>query len=244
MENVFEILKRLITADNVALLSVIVTILIFIISRNAEIKNKKRDDMKVQYIKLITLMEKMFTATHKKGNGELKLTEELKTLFFDTGASLLMYGSKRIYRLYLLFREFSTNPLIKQCKYYDPEVVIHIMSEILVTMRKEVGLSRFNSIANNEALAFFINDVSSNPIAKITAVDAKFRIKMIRFELFIVDRTRFIWVRKLHLTLIKPAWGAIRILAKYVILVPLGKIISKLFPKFAERVVNNVAKKP
>lgn len=163
MEKVFEVLKGLITADNVALLSVIVTILIFVVSRSAEIRYKKRDDIKVQYIKLISLMEKMFTSAHRKENGELELTEELKTFFFDTGASLLMYGSKRIYRLYLLFREFTTNSLIKQCKYYDPKIVIHIMSEILVTMRKEVGLSHFNSIANNEALAFFINDISSNP---------------------------------------------------------------------------------
>ena len=43
------------------------------------------------------------------------------------------------------------------------------MSEILVTMRKEVGLSYFNSIGNNEALAFFVNDISSNPIAKESA---------------------------------------------------------------------------
>ena len=109
-----------------------------------------------------------------------------------------MYGSKRIYRLYLLFREITTKPLIKQCKYYDAEIVIHIMSEILVTMRKEVGLSCFNSISNNEALAFFINDVSSNPIAKSNAIDAKFRIKMIKFELFIFDRTRFLWVKKIY----------------------------------------------
>ena len=70
------------------------------------------------------------------------------------------------------------------------------MSEILVTMRKEVGLSYFNSISNNEALAFFINDVSCNPIAKSNSMDAKFRIKMIKLELFIIDRTRFLWIKK------------------------------------------------
>lgn len=242
MEKVFETLKGLITADNVALLSVVVTILIFVVSRSAEIRYKKRDDIKVQYIKLISLMEKMFTSAHRKENGELELTEELKTFFFDTGASLLMYGSKRIYRLYLLFREFTTNPLIKQCMYYDSKIVIHIMSEILVTMRKEVGLSHFNSIANNEALAFFINDVSSNPIAKSDAMDAKFRIKMIKFELFVFDRTRFLWVRKLYFTLIKPIWGALKIIFKYMVMIPLGRILSKLFPKFAEKVTKNSPK--
>lgn len=236
MENALEVLKGLITADNVALLSVIVTVLIFIISRSAEIRYKKRDDMKNQYIKLISLMEKIFTSAHKNSNGEFELTEELKTFFFDTGASLLMYGSKRVYRLYLLFREFTTNPLIKQCKYYDPKIVIHIMSEILVTMRKEVGLSHFNSIASNEALAFFINDVSSNPIAKSNAMDAKFRIKMIKFELFILDRTRFLWIQKVYFTFVKPIWGAIKIIFKYLIMIPFGKLMSKLFPMFVEKI--------
>ena len=241
MDKVLEVLKGLITADNVALLSVIVTVLIFIISRSAEIRYKKRDDIKVQYIKLIQLMEKMFSSAHKKDNGEIELSEELKTFFFDTGASLLMYGSKRIYRLYLLFREFTTNPLIKQCKYYDPKIVIHIMSEILVTMRKEVGLSYFNSISNNEALAFFINDVSSNPVAKSNAMDAKFRIKMIKFELFLLDRTRFLWVKKFYFIFIKPVFGAIKILCKYIIVIPFGMIMKKLFPKFVEKITQNTS---
>lgn len=240
MDKILEVLKSLITADNVALLSVIVTVLIFIISRSAEIRYKKRDDIKEQYIKLIQLMEKMFSAAHnKKDNSEIELTEELKTFFFDTGASLLMYGSKRIYRLYLLFREFTTNPLIKQCKYYDSKIVMHIISEILVRMRKEVGLSYFNSISNNEALAFFVNDVSSNPIAKSNAMDAKFRIKMIKFELFIFDRTRLLWVKKFCFVFIKPLLGAIKILCKYLIVIPFGKIMTKLFPKFTEKVTQN-----
>ena len=207
-------------------------------SRSAEIRYKKRDDIKVQYIKLIQLMEKMFSLAHNN-NGEIELSEELKKFFFDTGASLVMYGSKRIYRLYLLFREFTTNPLIKQCKYYDSKIIIHIMSEILVTMRKEVGLSCFNSISNNEALAFFINDVSSNPIAKINAIDAKFRIKMIRLELFIIDRTRFLWLKKLYFLFINPVFGAIKILCKYIIVIPFGKMMIKLFPKFVEKVTKN-----
>lgn len=236
MDKMLEALKGLITADNIALLSVIVTVLIFIVSRSAEIRYKKRDDIKVQYIKLINLMEKMFSSAHKNDNGEIELSAELKSFFFDTGASLVMYGSKRIYRLYLLFREFATNPLIKQCKYYDSNVVIHIMSEILVTMRKEVGLSCFNSISNNEALAFFINDVSSNPFAKSNAMDAKFRIKMIRLELFIIDRTRILWVKKFYFVFIKPVFGTIKILCKYLVVMPFGKMMIKLFPKFVEKV--------
>lgn len=207
MENIWDKISGFVTADNIALLSVIITVLIFVASRKAEIKYKKYDDKKIQYLKLIKLMEKTFVGTKKGENGEIILTQEMKTLFFDTGSSLLLYGSKKIYRQYLLFREFTSNPLIKQCKYYKDNIIIYIMSEILVTMRKEVGLSYFNSIGNNEALAFFVNDISSNPIAKESALDAKFRIKMIRFELSIIDRSKFIYIKTIYIRFIKPIFA-------------------------------------
>lgn len=236
MENFFNALKDLITADNIALLSVILTALIFIFSRRAEIKYKQRDDKKIQYIKLIALLQKMYKGlkTDKKGN--VIIDEETKTLFFDTGASLLMYGSKKVYRLYILFREFTTNPLIKQCKYYDDNIVMFIISEIFVSMRKEVGLSNFNNIASTEALGFFINDISSNPAAKTNAIKAKFRIKMIRFELAVIDRTQFIWIKKLYFKLIKPIFSGFSIIFKYVIVIPFGKMMIKLFPGFVNKI--------
>lgn len=143
MEKIWNTLSDFITADNVALLSVIITVLLFVFTRRSEIRYKKHDDKKVQYLKLIQLMEKMYMGMNKAKNGELKLTDDMKKLFFDTGASLLLYGSKKIYKLYLLFREFTSNPLIKQCEYYKDNVLMYIIAEILVTMRKEVGLSFF-----------------------------------------------------------------------------------------------------
>lgn len=111
-----------------------------------------------------------------------------------------------------------------------------IMADILVTMRKEVGLSYFNSIRNNEALAFFVNDISSNPIAKENAMDAKFRIRMIRFELAIIDRTRFIFIKQFYVGFIKPIFAGISIVLKYIVVIPLGRLIANLFPKFAQKV--------
>jgi hypothetical protein len=40
------------------------------------------------------------------------------------------------------------------------------MGDILRTMRKEVGLSHFNSIRSNEALAFFVNDMVMSRIMR------------------------------------------------------------------------------
>lgn len=82
MENILDIISGFITADNVALLSVIVTVLIFVASRFAEIKYKKYDDKKIQYLKLIKLMENTFIKTKEKKNKEIILTQEMKKSFF------------------------------------------------------------------------------------------------------------------------------------------------------------------
>lgn len=231
-----EKISSYITSDNIALLSVIITVLIFVITRHAEIRYKKHDDKKVQYLKLIDLMQKTLSNPKKDKKGELILSDETKKLFFDTGASLLLYGSKKIYRQYLFFREFTTNPLIKQCKYYNDSIVMFIMADILRTMRKEVGLSYFNNIDSNESLAFFVNDISSNPIAKENAMDAKFRIRMIKFELAMIDRTRFIFVKRFYVGFIKPIFAGCSIILKYTVVIPFGRLIAKLFPKFAQKI--------
>lgn len=235
MELTWEKISSYITSDNIALLSVIITVLIFIITRRAEIRYKKHDDKKVQYLKLIDLMQKTLSNPKKDKKGELVLSDETRRLFFDTGASLLLYGSKKIYRQYLLFQGFTTNPLIKQCKYYQDSIVMFIMADILRTKRKEVGLSYFNSVESNEALAFFINDISSNPIAKENAMDAKFRIRMIKFELAMIDRTRFIYIKRFYVGFIKPIFAGCSIVLKYIVVIPFGRLIAKLFPKFAQK---------
>ena len=90
---IWEKIGNYITSDNIAFLSVIITVLTFAITRHAEIRYKKHDDKKVQYLKLIDLMQKTLSNPPKDENGELVVSDETRKLFFDTGASLLLYGS-------------------------------------------------------------------------------------------------------------------------------------------------------
>ena len=235
LEPSLEKISHYITSNNIALLSVIITVLLYIFTRHSEIRYKKYEDKKIQYLKLIELMQKTLACSKIDKSGDSILSDEIRKLFFDTGASLLLYGSKKIYRQYLLFREFSTNSLIKHCKYYKSDIVLFIVADIFKTMRKEVGLSYFNSIGSNEALAFFVNDVSSNPIAKENAMDAMFRIKMVRFELMVLDRSRFIFLKQLYTSLIKPIFAGITIIFKYIVLIPVGRLLLKKFPGFAKK---------
>lgn len=220
-----EKIVKLITADNVALLSVTITILIFIISRIEETRYKKHEDKKIQYLKLIEFMN-MTMRGMKENNGDSTLTDEYRKMFFDVGSSLLLYGSKRIYRRYIFFREFATNSLVKACRYYKEDVAIYIMADILRIMRKEVGLSILNNIDGNEALAFFVNDISCNPFAKERELDAKFRIKMIRFELAVDEVVRLLFAKRLVYCFLKPIFAGILIIFRRLVVFPTCKLIN------------------
>lgn len=65
MQTFWNNIKTLITEDNIALMSVIITVLIFVISRRAEIIYKKHDDKKIQYLKLIDLISEIFVGSVK-----------------------------------------------------------------------------------------------------------------------------------------------------------------------------------
>lgn len=66
-------------------------------------------------------------------------------------------------------------------------------------------------------------------------MEAKFRIKMIRFELFMIDCTKFIHVKRVYMGLVKPIFASVRIIFKYLFMIPLDRLIMKFFPKFAEK---------
>lgn len=247
MKDLLRNLATLITPDYIALLSVIITVLIFVISRRSELKYKKYDDRKNQYRKLIELLNDIFMNSKKDEKSvkpsvdkktPFQITDKIKAQFFDVGSSLLLYGSKKLYRQYIFFREFTLHPYVPHCKYYNDNLVVYLMADMLTTMRKEVGLSSFNTVQSQEALSFFMNDMSNNPIAKANAYDAKFRIRMIKFELFLLDRINFTWIKSIYFKLIKPIFGFLALCWKYLFLIPLGKILNRLFPTLMDKIGN------
>ena len=66
MEDILSKISGFITADNIALLSVIITVLIFVASRHEELKYKKHDDKKVQYLKLINWLSLIRVQRYEK----------------------------------------------------------------------------------------------------------------------------------------------------------------------------------
>ena len=106
---------------------------------------------------------------------------------------------------------------------------------MLNQIRKEVGLNIFEGNTGYDSIAFFVNEMSYNPIAKQKWMKDRYKIFMIKFELFILDRTKFIFLKKLYYSIISPVIGILKVLFKYLVMIPIGKIIIRFCPNVAKK---------
>jgi hypothetical protein len=157
-----------------------------------------------------------------------KLNSKLQQEFYDLGSSLMLYASKKLYREYLFFREFSSSDLFKISKYYDEEMIIYIVANIMKQIRKEVGLSAFNQISANESLGFFINDFATNPIQKNKTYLMNYKIRMLKIDLFFMNRYHGVFIHWIFYNFIKPVFCIIKCVFVYVFMVPPIHLIKKL----------------
>lgn len=134
-EQLVEFIKNIILnikSEYVALFSVIVTLVIFILNRQAELRYKKYEERKHEYKKLIDFLSLTYTEPHKmKPQKNGKLSSEIQKMFFDVGSSLMLYASKKLYKKYIFFRDFTTHEALKKSKYYDNELLTYIIADIL-----------------------------------------------------------------------------------------------------------------
>jgi len=247
MDYINHILSSLISAirglrtEQIALISIFVSFIIYTLNKRTELKMKKHEAKKEHYRKFIEIMEKIFSKNYDN-NKEIKMTEELRKEFFDLGSSLLFYGSKRIYRQYIFYRELSNNKLYQLSKYYDPEAGLYIMADIFRTIRKEIGLNTFDNVSSVEALAFLVNDFANNPFSKINSYKAKHKIRMLKIEIFFINELKFVILKKMYYMFIAPIFSVTRLLIKYLILIPLGKIVILFAPDIQERLDSTLQK--
>ena len=231
IKDFIELVASHITADYVALFSVLVTIFIYILNRSAELKFKKYEHQKPEYQKLIDFLSIAYTQDEKlQVNSDGKLSQEMQQKFYDMGASLMVFASKKLYREYLFLREFTTSGHIKTCKHYDEKLIIYIVANIMRQIRNEVGLTAFNHLTVNETLGFIINDFATNPVQKNEAQQMNYKIKMLKVELFFMNRYRLVTTPALYYNFIKPLFGIFRCIIVYMFMLPIGHIIKKLFP--------------
>lgn len=234
MEKILSVLKTIysfvagLSIEHITLLSVLVTLIIFVSDKRKDIKTAQLEARREEYKKFIQLLEKFST-------GKVKIDGDSRKEFFDAGVSLLLYGSKKVYKKYIFFRDYTTNPVIQNSKHNKSEVLLYVVADILKAIRHEVGLTSFGDLSSNEALAFFVNDIGMNSASKVQAYRAKYHIFMLKVELFALDRYNFVLLKKFYYYLLKPIFGLLVITLKFLIVIPFGKLLSLLFPKLAAR---------
>ena len=191
--------------EHVALFSILVTIMIFIFTQRANLNYKKYEQRKKEYEKFLNLLFSTFSnpdkfKTDKNGN----VSPDTQQEFYAVGSSLMMYASKKLYRKYIFFREFSNSETIKTSYFYDEKMIIYIVADILKQIRKEIGLANFNQIGTTESLAFFINDFATNPFSKKTAYEMEYKILMLKIDMFLHERVCFVTSKYIINHFIKP----------------------------------------
>lgn len=229
LHSAYDFIKPVINADNVALFSVLVTILIFILNRYSELKYRKHEDSKQQYMKLINLLSIAYTEPEKLSLDEKgKVDPDIQKQFYDTGVSLMLYASKKLYKQYIFFRDFSISEYMKLSRYYDETLIVYIIADIFKQIRKEVGLNYWNSITSNQAIAFFVNNVGNNPAQAIISYEKAYRIKMLKLELFFMNRFSLVTTHRIYYKWLKPIFAFLPICLKYIIVLPIVHIVGKI----------------
>jgi len=214
--------------EHITLISVFVTFIIYSLGKRNELNMKRHEAKKENYVKFLDLHIKLLKDIRENKNKKISQYDEK---FFDVGSSLLAFGSKKLYRKYLFYREINTNPLLVGNEYFeDGELNLYLLGGILKQIRKELSLEINNTISEIEALSFFVNGFAGNPAAKAKLAQMKHRIRMFKLELFFFERWQFIYSIKFYYFSIAPIKDTLKLVIKYFIQIPIGKVILKIFP--------------
>lgn len=208
------------TSEQVALISILVTILIYLLGKYNELKFKKHELKKEKYMEFINILKE----TYLKG-GDFYLDEEMKSKFFDFGSTMFIYGSKKMYKKYCFFREYSTD-IVTKCRYYDSKAILYIIADMLNQIRKEVGLYNFELPLNFKAISFFTNGIYFDPNINYKWWKSKITIFLIKFELLLYKIVEMTFIKTIINVIILP-FKLIKLLWKYIFIIPLGKILVK-----------------
>ena len=226
LKAIFDVVRDFLSkfsTTELALIPVFVTFLVFVLDKRGELKLRKQEVKREEYRKFLSFYAKLYDNTKTT---QRKLKDIKQEGFFDLGASLLMYGSKKLYKQYLFFRLFSSDPVIKFCKFYQDDLLLYILADMFKTMRKEVGLNRLNNLSSTETLAFFVNDIWNNSEFELKANEYKVRIFLIRIERFFI-KLRYIKVFKLFWNVVLfPVFGFFAVLGRHLIVLPIGRLLK------------------
>ena len=185
MEHIKNILKTIweLDTDQIAIVSLVVTLLLFVLGKRAENRIKIYETRKEEYQKLIDFFLEIF-ANAGKDISKLTKDEKAKKRFLDMGASLAIYGSKKLYKTYCFYRWITLDEKVQANKWYSNDMGMYCLGEMFQIMRKEIGL-------NNELLQVDVPDVLSFYITDFTKPEFKKNFYKYHFRKFLLKSAIF-----------------------------------------------------
>lgn len=229
MEQIKEFLKSLwgLEADQIAIISLAVTLLLFVLGKRAENRIKMYETRKEEYKKLIDFFVKVF-ANAGKDVEKLAKDQKLKTQILEMGASLAIFGSRKLYRTYCFYRWITLDERLQKNRWYSNDMAMYCVGEMYQIMRKEIGLnSDLIPVDIPDLLSFYITDFIK-PEFKKNYYKYRFRKFALKSAIFwgkVEDFLPIVWI---YNCIIKPLFFTlfciIRFPIKLLLITPIKQI--------------------
>lgn len=198
------------SSENIAFISVLVTFLLYLLGKHSELKLKKHELKKDKYMEFISMLKDIYIK-----NGKVEINEKTRKWFFEFGSTILVYGSRKMYKKYCFFRESSCN-YIKNCKFYNDKLPLFLIADLLNQIRIEVGLNDFELPLGYDSISFYTNDIYFNPYSSLNWWKSKVSVFLIKFELLLVKFVNLIPLKIVFIFLLLPIkmlWITLRVVA-------------------------------
>lgn len=215
------------TADQIAVISLAVTLLLFVLGKNSENKIKIYETRKEEYRKLMNFFQQIF-ASRERSSEEIAKDEDLKKQMLDMGSSLAIFGSKKLYKTYCFYRWIALDENAKKSRWYSDDMMMYSFGEMYKIMRKEVGLNRdFIPVDVPDLLSFYITDFTKAQFKKrfYKYHFNKYALKSAIFWSKVEDFIPFVWIQNY---IVKPLFFTlfciIRFPVKLLIVTPIKQI--------------------
>lgn len=185
------------TTDQIAIISLAVTLLLFVLGKHSENKIKIYETRKEEYRKLMGFFQQIF-ASKERSSDEIAKDEELKKQMLDMGSSLAIFGSKKLYKTYCFYRWLALDQTLQNNRWYSNDMLLYCFGEMYQIMRKEVGLNRdFIPVDVPDLLSFYITDFTKPQFKKKFYIYHfnKYALKSAIFWGKVEDFIPFVWLQ-------------------------------------------------
>ena len=229
IEQIVELWSAIINlnTDQIAIISLAVTLLLFVLGKRSENKIKIYETRKEEYRKLMEFFQQIF-ASRERTSEDIAKDEDLKRQMLDMGSSLAIFGSKKLYKTYCFYRWLALDQAIKNSRWYSDDMMMYSFGEMYQIMRKEVGLNHdLIPVDVPDLLAFYITDFTKPQFKKkfYKYHFNKYALKSVIFWGKVEDFIPLVWLQNY---IVKPFFFTlfciIRFPIKLLIVTPINQI--------------------